>query len=124
MARVDRQTVDLSGFPNLVVVYLGMRVNALAGVKTLLGFGPKISRSVAARPDGLLLHENIFYSLIPPHVGMRQYWRRNCSAFSSAGTLACVLFPHKLKAQKRGGRSIRTKALSRGTSLRHAKRDA
>jgi hypothetical protein len=75
MARVDRQTVDLSGFPNLVVVYLGMRVNALAGVKTLLGFGPKISRSVAARPDGLLLHENIFYSLIPPHVEMRQYWR-------------------------------------------------
>ena len=36
MARVDRQTVDLSGFPNLVVVYLGMRVNALAGVKTVL----------------------------------------------------------------------------------------
>ncbi len=75
MARVDRQTVDLSGFPNLVVVYLGMRVNALAGVKTLLGFGPKISRSVAARPDGLLLHENFLFSLIPPHVGMRQYWR-------------------------------------------------
>lgn len=75
MARVDRQTVDLSGFPNLVVVYLGMRVNALAGVKTLLGFGPKISRSVAASPDGLLLHENFFFSLIPPHVGMRQYWR-------------------------------------------------
>ena len=75
MARVDRQTVDLSGFPNLVVVYLGMRVNALAGVKTLLGFGPKISRSVAASPDGLLLHETFFFSLIPPHVGMRQYWR-------------------------------------------------
>jgi hypothetical protein len=75
MARVDRQTVDLSGFPNLVVIYLGMRVNALTGVKTLLGFGPKISRSVAAMPDGLLLHENTFYSLLPPHVGMRQYWR-------------------------------------------------
>ena len=75
MARVNRQTVDLTGFPNLVVVYLGRRVNALAGVKTLLGFGPKISRSVAASPDGLLLHENFFFSLIPPHVGMRQYWR-------------------------------------------------
>jgi hypothetical protein len=75
MARVDRQTVDLSGFPNLVVIYLGMRVNALTGVKTLLGFGPQISRSVAAMPDGLLLHENMFYSLVPPHVGMRQYWR-------------------------------------------------
>src|SRR5271165_5055841 len=66
-----RQTVDLSAYPDLVVVYLGMTVNALTGVKTLLGFGPKIEGSVAARPDGLLLHENIFYSLFPLHLGMR-----------------------------------------------------
>jgi hypothetical protein len=72
---VDRRTVDLSGHPDLVVVYLGMRVNALTGVRTLLGFGPKIARSVAEQPDGLLLHENLIYSLFPPHVGMRQYWR-------------------------------------------------
>ena len=72
---VERQTVDLSKYPNLVVIYLGMRVNRLTGVKTLLGFGPEISDSVAAQPDGLLLHETIFYSLFPPHVGMRQYWR-------------------------------------------------
>ena len=52
-----------------------MTVNVLTGVKTLFGFGPKIEGSVAARPDGLLLHENIFYSLFPLHVGMRQYWR-------------------------------------------------
>lgn len=26
-------------------------------------------------PDGLLLHENLLFSLAPPHVGMRQYWR-------------------------------------------------
>jgi hypothetical protein len=45
------------------------------GVKTLFGFGPKIEGSVADRPDGLLLHENIFYSLFPLHFGMRQYWR-------------------------------------------------
>jgi hypothetical protein len=70
-----RQTVDLSAYPDLVVVYLGMTVNALTGVKTLLGFGPKIEGSVAAQPDGLLLHENIFYSLFPLHFGMRQYWR-------------------------------------------------
>ncbi len=50
-----------------------MRVNALIGIKTLLGFGPKISAAVEAKPDGLLLHENIFYSL--RHFGMRQYWR-------------------------------------------------
>lgn len=73
--KVNRQTVDLSGFPNLVVIYLGMRVNRMTGIKTLLGFGPKISSSAAAQPAGLLLHEPIVYSLFPPHVGMRQYWR-------------------------------------------------
>lgn len=73
-ARVHRQTVDLSQYPDLVVVYLGMRVNRLSGLKTLMGFGPQISDSVAARPEGLLLHENMFYSLFPMHVGMRQYW--------------------------------------------------
>jgi len=71
--RPTRQTVDLSQYPDLVVIYLGMRVNALSGFKTVLGFGPKISASVEARPDGLLLHENLFYSL--RHLGMRQYWR-------------------------------------------------
>ena len=70
-----RQTVDLSAYTDLVVVYLGMRVNVLTGIKTLFGFGPKIEGSVSARPDGLLLHENLFYSLFPPHFGMRQYWR-------------------------------------------------
>ena len=74
-AKVNRRTVDLSSYPDLVVIYLGMRVNALQGVKTVLGFGPRIAESVEARPDGLLLHENIVFSLIPPHVGMRQYWR-------------------------------------------------
>jgi hypothetical protein len=73
--KVDRRTVDLSDYPNLVVVYLGMRVNRLTGIKTLLGFGPKISASVAARPDSLLLHENFVFSLFPAHVGMRQYWQ-------------------------------------------------
>jgi len=72
---VNRRTVDLSQFPDLVVIYLGMRVNRIAGLKTLLGFGPKISNSVAARPDGLLAHENFVFSLLPAHVGMRQYWR-------------------------------------------------
>lgn len=73
--KVSRQTVDLSNYPDLVVIYLGMRVKALKGLKTLFGFGPKISKSVQDQPDGLLLHENIVYSLIPPNIGMRQYWR-------------------------------------------------
>jgi hypothetical protein len=45
------------------------------GLKTLIGFGPKIKNSVDRNPDGLLLHENLIYSLIPLHLGMRQYWR-------------------------------------------------
>jgi hypothetical protein len=73
--KVNRQTVDLSQFPDLVVIYLGMRVNRITGLKTLLGFGPEISSSVAGKPPGLLLHEPLLYSLFPPHVGMRQYWR-------------------------------------------------
>ncbi len=71
----DRRTVDLTSYPDLVVIYLGMRVNALTGIRTLFRFGPKISGSVDERPDGLLLHENMLYSLVPPHLGMRQYWR-------------------------------------------------
>jgi hypothetical protein len=73
--RVNRQTVDLSSYPDLVVIYLGMRVNRLTGLKTLMGFGPQIADSAAAQPDGLLLHENLVYSLFPMNVGMRQYWR-------------------------------------------------
>ncbi|MGA8409853.1 MAG: DUF4188 domain-containing protein, partial [Candidatus Acidiferrales bacterium] len=73
--KVKRITVDLGGYPELVVIYLGMRVNMLTGLKTLLGFGPKIQNSVKAQPEGLLLHENFLLSLFPPHVGMRQYWR-------------------------------------------------
>ncbi len=72
---VERRTVDLSGYPDLIVIYLGMRVNAWQGLKTVFGFGPQIEKSWKARPDGLLLHENLIFSIAPPHAGMRQYWR-------------------------------------------------
>jgi hypothetical protein len=72
---VQRRTVDLSSYPDLVVIYLGMQVRTLAGIKTLLGFGPKIAKSAADQPEGLLLHENFLWSLFPPHGGIRQYWR-------------------------------------------------
>jgi hypothetical protein len=74
-SHVQRRTVDLSAFPDLVVIYLGMRVNALTGIKALLGLGPQIANSVEQKPDGLLLHENFIMSLFPLHLGMRQYWR-------------------------------------------------
>jgi hypothetical protein len=74
-AGVNRQTVDLSSFPDLVVIYLGMRVRNVRGLRKLLQTGRQIRAGVAEEPDGLLLHENLVFSLLPPHVGMRQYWR-------------------------------------------------
>lgn len=75
MAKAERRTVDLSAYPDLVVIYLGQRANSLKGVWTMFRLGPAISKSVAAKPDGLLLHETIAWGLFPPHLGMRQYWR-------------------------------------------------
>lgn len=72
---VERLTVDLSGFPDLVVVYLGIRVNAWRGIRRIASLGPGIQASVADAPDGLLLHETLTYGFFPLHIGMRQYWR-------------------------------------------------
>jgi hypothetical protein len=75
MAKVRRQTVDLTGHPDLVVVLLGMQVKTLRGVRTVAWFGPRIQRAVQPRPDGLLFHQLFVFGLLPLHVGIRQYWR-------------------------------------------------
>lgn len=64
--RIDRRTVDLAGYPDLVVVYLGMRVRRPRGLLYLAGLGPQISKSWKERPDGLLLHEDLIWSLFHP----------------------------------------------------------
>jgi hypothetical protein len=88
--KVKRTTVDLSAYPDLVVIYLGMRVNSLRGLKTLAKLGPGIKVAVAAKPDGLLLHEDLIFSLWPIHAGMRQYWRD----FESLETWSRTTMPH------------------------------
>lgn len=52
--KVDLRTVDLSAYPDLVVIYLGMRVRTFPGIKTLLGLGPQIDRAgeAPAQPAG------------------------------------------------------------------------
>jgi hypothetical protein len=72
---IRRETVDLSSYPDLVVIYLGMRAQSLRGLATLFSFGPRIRASAAAAPDGLLHHETFLFSLLPPHFAFRQYWR-------------------------------------------------
>ncbi len=72
-ATVMRRSVDLSAWPDLVVVYLGFRVTRLRGFRMLLGLGREIGGVARDKPDGLLVHESVFYAL--NHIGMRQYWR-------------------------------------------------
>lgn len=72
---VDSFAADLSAHPNLVVVYLGMCVYSPRGLWTVLRLRTEVLRSVEARPDGLLLHESFYFSLVPLHIGLRQYWR-------------------------------------------------
>jgi hypothetical protein len=74
--KVDHRSVDLSAYPDLVVIYLGMRVRTFLGIKQLLGLGPQIDKAGAGRPEGLLHYENnIIFQLFPLHIGMRWYWR-------------------------------------------------
>ena len=72
---VSHQIVDLSGFPDLVVVSWECVSAACGGWPSSPGRGRQIQAGVAEGPDRLLLHENLVFSLVPPHVGMRQYWR-------------------------------------------------
>ena len=66
-------SVDLTAYPDLVVVYLGFRVSTLRGLKAMLGIGRGLRALKRDVPDGLLCDEPILYAL--NHVGMRQYWR-------------------------------------------------
>jgi hypothetical protein len=63
---VDLRTVDLTAYPDLVVIYLGMRVRTFAGIKTLLGFGPQIDKAGMQRPEGLLHYESNIIFKTPP----------------------------------------------------------
>ncbi len=70
-----RSTVDLSGFPDLVVIYLGMKAHDAEGTATLGAFASRIAHAVAGQPAGLLAHEIIGITDQPPSAVFRQYWR-------------------------------------------------
>jgi Monooxygenase af470-like len=75
MKPVTRTTVDLTEHPDLVVIYLGMRAHSMRGIMTLRMIAGEIDGAAAANPDGLLRHERFWFRLLPPHGGVRQYWR-------------------------------------------------
>ena len=69
-----RSSSDLSIFPDMVVIYLGMRDQYVAGVsRRCSGWGRRSRALSGGQTRWWLLHENLLYSL--RHVGMRQYWR-------------------------------------------------
>ena len=70
-----RCTVDLSGYPDLVIIYLGLRVHGPRGLLAALQFGPQLKKAIGDQPVGLLRHEPLLFSLWPLHLGIRQYWR-------------------------------------------------
>ncbi len=81
---VSRRSVDLSGYPDLVVVYLGYRTSSLRGLLSLLRIGRGLRLVKAHPPEGLLSHEDLWFGLA--HPGFRQYWRdlESLEAFTRA----------------------------------------
>lgn len=78
----SRQTVDLSEYPDLVIIRAGMRAESLKGIYKLMKYGYQIIDSVNGiedseelTPDALLHNEEEIHSIIPPHFVIRQYWR-------------------------------------------------
>lgn len=71
--RPQRRSVDLAAYPELVVVYLGLRVGTVRGIAAMLGIGRQLNEIARDMPDGLLAQENLVYGL--NHIGLRQYWR-------------------------------------------------
>ena len=84
MPKPQRTSIDLSGYPGLVVIYLGYRVASPRGLRRLLSIGRGLQALRTTPPDGLLLHENMMFGLL--HPGFRQYWRdlESLEAFTRA----------------------------------------
>lgn len=68
-----RDTVDLSAYPDLIVVMLGFHARRLRGLIPLMKVGRGLGEIRRDPPEGLLAHEQCLFGW--NHVGMRQYWR-------------------------------------------------
>lgn len=68
-----RETVDVSGYPDLVLIMLGFKARRLRNLSALIGIGRGLTAIRRDPPDGLLHHEVMLMGW--NHVGIRQYWR-------------------------------------------------
>ncbi len=68
-----RETVDLSAYPDLVMVILGFRVRQFRALPALMRLGKGFAEIRRNPPDGLLGEVGCLFGW--NHVGFRQYWR-------------------------------------------------
>jgi hypothetical protein len=68
-----RQSVDLSAYPDMIVIYLGFRITSLRGLPGLLRIGRGLRQLQMNPPEGQLAADTFMFG--PLHVGLRQYWR-------------------------------------------------
>ncbi|WP_336947351.1 phenylacetaldoxime dehydratase family protein [Asaia sp. HN010] len=72
-AAINRQSVDLSAYPDLVMIMLGFRMRGWRSLLAMRRIGQGLAQIARDRPDGLLADEGLRFSLT--HIGFRQYWR-------------------------------------------------
>ena len=65
--------MDLTAYPDLVMIMLGFRMKGWRGLLAMREIGPGLNRIARDRPEGLLAHEGMMFGLT--HFGFRQYWR-------------------------------------------------
>jgi len=68
-----RRTVDLSPYPDLVMILLGFRLRSLRAVPTFFRLGRGFAEIARHPPEGLLASDNFLFGW--NHLGIRQYWR-------------------------------------------------
>lgn len=51
-----------------------MRGHKLGGLWTVISLRAQVHKALDAKPNGLLFHESFAFSLLPLHIGLRQYF--------------------------------------------------
>jgi hypothetical protein len=70
---VLRETVDLSAYPDLIVMLLGLKLKRPRALLAMRDVGRGLAAIRRDPPDGLLANQNFLFGW--NHVGIRQYWR-------------------------------------------------
>lgn len=68
-----RETVDLSTYPDLVVMLLGLKLRSIRALPAFIDIGKGLASISRTPPDGMLTSDQFMFGW--NHVGIRCYWR-------------------------------------------------